>query len=252
MPFNDGFGLRRGSAQRKSAWADLPPIPRKGQYVVQCQKVGDKPDKDYNTGEPITKVSFEFVLLLKGADAAQTDADYQGFVERGHGRKCWINANPYITAPKDGKRASTLYETYIAMAGVDGLSDEDVEALNEDPTPIEAFEGQQFYVFLEPVAGKPTPKVKYVVGPVPDDERLPAYQPREKDADPREVNDDPTLNCERCGNHIRGYAKTKDNAWVSNTEAAAQSKSKHGFAGCGKCIAAEKRAKAASTTKVPF
>lgn len=251
MGFSQNFALRGGNGeQRKSAWADLPPIPRKGQYIVQCQKVGDKPDKDYKTGEPIVKVSFELVVLLKGAAEAATDAEYQAFVEKGHGRKAWINCNPYVTSPRDGKRASTLYEVYVAMAGLDGLTDEEVEALNADPTPIEAFEGQQFYAFLEPVAGKPTPKVKYVVGPVPAEEQLPPYQPREKDADPREATDDPDLACERCGNHIRGYAKSKDNTWVSNTEAAASSKQKYGFAGCGKCIAAEKRAR--STTQVPF
>src|SRR5215216_3978505 len=158
MAFQKGFQLRNGSGgERKSAWADLPPIARKGQYVVQCVKVGDKPDKDYNTGEPIVKVSFEFVVLLKGADAAATDAAYQEFVNKGHGRKCWINANPYITAPNDGKRASTLYEAYIAMADVPGLTEDEVEALNADPSPIEPFEGMQFYAFLEPVAGKPTP-----------------------------------------------------------------------------------------------
>lgn len=122
--------------QRKASIFDDLPLQRKGQYHFQLVKVGDKEDRAYNDpSQTVIKISFEFVQLIKGGDklaqGATTEAAQRALLEKGHGRKFWLNANPIITPAAEGKRSSTLYDILDSIfTNGSGMGQDVVDALS--------------------------------------------------------------------------------------------------------------------------
>ena len=119
-----------------------------------------------------------------------------------------------------------------------------------------AYKKMQFFAIPETkLRVKDDPKGRYKKGDkynriasitavVPDDERLPDYEPYPRPRDPREDADDPDITCDECGERLRGYARSVDGKWVTNTQAAEESEERYGKVLCGRCIKQRKRADA--------
>jgi hypothetical protein len=258
------------------------PLLRAGQYQFQLLSITDYVDERFGKDAyGKVRLRFRFVLLVPGADAVinGTKAEQEAMMLKHHGRFYDVEVHP-VCSPATRKRddsiqqASNLYlllsilvndgedlrpeqygqnaseATLKAFAAENGISLAEAKVaypghvLAELLNNVEASKPQVFATLAQKVNGKgeKVNKIKEVVSLVQEDDRLPDYVPFSMPRDPREASDDPDLHCEECGRQLRGYERSNDKVWVSNTEAAAQSAERYGKPMCGKCIKAAKTA----------
>lgn len=265
-----------GSGERKTF---KYPVLRAGQYTFQLIKIEDFKDEKYGKPEyDYMKIRFLFVLLQPGAEDADTKEAQDRLRNKGHGKYFSLETHPICSPPgrnrKTGEstKPSNLYELLRIMAnGGEPLTPEqlgmDAETKKLPPAQrvqvaAERLNGMlidlenaktQVYGMLEVKVngrGEKYNRLSKVIDVVPEDERLADYKPFPRPVDPREADDDPDLNCENCGNHIRGYERRVDGEWVDNRTAAEQSRENYGEVLCGACI--YKRKQEQETEEAPF
>jgi hypothetical protein len=265
MPINDNAFAFKGNDSNTSS-KRVYTLIREQSYQLQFLGVTEKQEASYDTrNKPaveqvlVDRVEFKFVLVLPGADEAQTalealsgderDAAFAKFKakyqEKGHGRFFWLTVNKVISKGGEGKKVSNLY---ILIRGLlnQGL-DLSAEQMKNVASLLNALEAEvpapQFYGIVTADGGKN--RLSKISGRVPEDEVLPSWRKLGRVADPREADDTPNIFCEVSGEAIHGYELTfgKDaGKWVSNSEAAAASKERYGKVLSPSEIAKAKRA----------
>lgn len=219
------------------------PVLRAGMYRFEVVSITDLESKKKGRAEYGNKViRVKARLLVAGAENATTAAEIDAFKRKNHGRIFHLDVQPVVSPPgrnaKGVTNASTLYEIIRVLCN-DGEALTDWQ-LGRDAETAALPHAQRLYqagsrtsAMLQELVdtkvqfdgmvtqfvfddGHKDNFLREIVSRIPDEEKYPAYQPFERPRDPREDEDDISVECSITGLPLRGWEGKE--GWVTNTE----------------------------------
>lgn len=186
-------------------------------YCAQFAAIFERKEKSFDTrnspddeAEWQDKIVAKFYILTEDGEAAS-----------GHGKAVYLSVNKprMLAPPREGKKVSNAWLMLLGLYGKKELSMEEIEGANDFLNSLEQqaedpANAPQFFINVAVTSGGKN-KVSKVLRPVPAKQRLAPFVPPQREADPREANDDPNLVCSVTGRVIHGW-ETNDGTWMDN------------------------------------